>query len=59
MTDTPRPINITQSKGIWREHEIDIVLEVSPGITTVLNVSREEAAVLRNELSRYLGDGNA
>lgn len=40
MSSTPRPISITQSKGIWREHEIDVVLEVSPGMTTVLNVSR-------------------
>ncbi|MDK8693598.1 hypothetical protein [Corynebacterium sp. MSK158] len=58
MTDTPRPINITQSKGIWREHEIDIVLEVSPGMTTVLNVSREEAAALRDKLNQYLGETN-
>ncbi|WP_408918487.1 hypothetical protein ACKFRN_09250 [Corynebacterium kefirresidentii] len=58
MTDTPRPINITQSKGIWREHEIDVVLEVSPGMTTVLNISREEAAIFRDELDRYLGATN-
>lgn len=56
MTDTPRPINITQSKGIWREHEIDINLEVSPGMSTVINISREEAAALRDKLNHYLGD---
>lgn len=56
MTDTSRPINITQSKGIWREHEIDINLEVSPGMSTVINISREEAATLRDKLNHYLGD---
>ena len=58
MSDTPRPIRITQSKGIWQEHEIDVVLEVSPGMTTVLNISREEAATLREKLNQYLGDHN-
>lgn len=58
MSSTPRPISITQSKGIWREHEIDVVLEVSPGMTTVLNMSREEAAILCNKLNRYLGETN-
>ena len=56
MSSTPRPINITQSKGIWREHEIDVVLEVSPRMTTVLNISREEVIILRDKLNRYLGD---
>ena len=56
MTDAPRPIRITQSKVIWREHEIVIVLETSPGRTTVLSISREEAAIFRDELNRYLGD---
>lgn len=59
MTDTPRPVRITQSKVIWREHEINVVLEVSPGSATVLNISREEAAIFRDELNRYLGDNNA
>lgn len=58
MSNTLRPISITQSKGIWREHEIDVVLEVSPGMTTVLNISREEAAIFRDELNRYLGETN-
>ena len=56
MTDTPRPIRITRSKVIWREHEIYVVLEVNPGTATVLNISREEAAIFRDELNRYLGD---
>ena len=58
MSNTPRPISVNPSKGICREHEIDVVLEVSPGMTTVLNVSREEAAVLRDKLNRYLGETN-
>ena len=58
MTNTSHPINITQSKGIWREHEIDIVLEVSPGMTTVLNINREEAVTLRDKLNHYLGEDN-
>ena len=58
MSNTPRPISVTPSKGIWREHEIDVVLEVSPGMTTVLNVSREEVIILRDKLNRYLGATN-
>ena len=56
MSNTPRSISVTPSKGIWREHEIDVVLEVSPGMTTVLNVSREEVIILRDKLNRYLGE---
>lgn len=59
MTDTPRPINIMQSKGIWREYEIDINLEVSPGMSTVINISRAEATALRDKLNHYLGATNA
>lgn len=58
MTNAPRSIRITQSKGTWREHEIDIAFEVGPGMTTVLNVSREEANIICEELSRYLGETN-
>lgn len=58
MTNTPRSIRITQSKGTWREHKIDIAFEVGPGMTTVLNVSREEANIICEELSRYLGETN-
>ena len=58
MSDTPRPINITQSKVSWHKWGLCVLLDIRPGKNTVLQISREEAAIFRDELNRYLGETN-
>ncbi|MBK4183179.1 hypothetical protein [Corynebacterium macginleyi] len=58
MTNRVRAINITDVKQAWRDYEIDVIFEISPGITTVISLSRAETEVLRDELNQYLGESN-
>lgn len=52
----PRYVSVGKAVGVWRDYEIDVRLEVSPGMHTVISITREEAAILRDKLTRYLGD---
>ena len=57
-SNTSRPITVTPSTGIWREHDINVTLETSPGMTNVLNISRNELIALRSDIDRYLENHN-
>lgn len=52
----PRYVSVGKAVGVWRDYEIDVRLEVSPGMHTVISITREEATILRDKLNRYLGD---
>lgn len=55
MTE-PRYVDVRKAIGVWRDYEIDVRLEVSPGMHTVISITRAEAIILRDKLTRYLGD---
>ncbi|WP_168160894.1 hypothetical protein [Corynebacterium sp. HMSC05D03] len=55
MTE-PRYVEVGDTIGAWRDYEVTIRFEEHPDRMKVLTMSREEAAVLRDKLTRYLGD---
>lgn len=55
MTE-PRYVEVRKAVGVWRVYEIDVRLEVAPYQYSTLTMNREEAAALRDKLTRYLGD---
>lgn len=52
----PRYVEVGDTIGAWRDYEVTIRFEEEPNRVKYLTMSREEAAVLRDKLNRYLGD---